>query len=151
MAPPVPSPPPPPPLTAPLALSGMLGLAALSVTHWLRDRGGVPGAIGGFVLGVMPNLAAGYAMPLVLSAMVRGIAAAPTAVASSRGFARMLAFTTIGLVAWEFLQLSPGRLRFDPFDIVATAVGAWGALRTHRRLLARASEPLTTPVGPPDA
>ncbi|MFN8719023.1 MAG: hypothetical protein ACK50C_18820 [Gemmatimonadaceae bacterium] len=123
-----------PSLSVRLALAGMVGLAALSGTHWLRERVRAPGALVAFVLGSMPNLAAGYAMPLVFAAMDRRAAGTPPTDASRRRFRWLLLFTTAGLVAWEFLQVGSARFRFDPWDIGATLVGAWGAFATQRRL-----------------
>ena len=50
-----------------LSATGIIGLAALSATHWLRENVSDPGPVLSFVLGVMPNLAAAFAMPLILA------------------------------------------------------------------------------------
>ena len=38
-----------------LALTGMLCLAAVSATHWMRENVSEPGPILAYALGVMPN------------------------------------------------------------------------------------------------
>jgi hypothetical protein len=60
-------------LSSRLALTGMLGLAALSATHWMRVGVPEPGPMLAYALGVMPNLAAAFAMPLVLASFFRRI------------------------------------------------------------------------------
>jgi hypothetical protein len=50
-----------------LSTTGIVGLAALSATHWMRENISAPPPLLAFALGVMPNLAAAFAMPLVLA------------------------------------------------------------------------------------
>lgn len=130
-----------------LALAGAIGLAALEGTYWLRAHGYVRGPVSALILGAMPNLAAGHAMPLVLSYMFRRAWATASGAAAERAFRRLVLFTTVGLVAWEFLQQGSRTLRFDPRDIAATLLGALSALGTHR-LLARDGGPPRLDVGP---
>jgi hypothetical protein len=119
-----------------LSATGMLGLLALSVTHWLRQNAPPPGPVPAFVLGVMPNLAAAFAMPLIIASLTPRASGAPITRASRIAATRVLAFTTVGLVAWEFIQLSGERLVFDTYDLLATGLGsllAYCAFDWHAR------------------
>jgi len=111
-----------------LSLAGMIGLAALSTTHWLRAHGMVSGTVLPFVLGVLPNFAAAWAMPLILASILPS-ATGPN---SRRVYAGILGFTTAGLCAWEFIQAFSRQFVFDVADILATIAGsalAYGAFR----------------------
>lgn len=119
-----------------LSITGMAGLAALSATHWLRRNILVPGDVLGFVLGVLPNLAAGFAMPLIVSSIVPGVSRATDTIHARSNFLRVLLVTTAGLFAWEVLQARSARFVFDPFDLAATVLGAtlaFIAFRIHAR------------------
>jgi hypothetical protein len=107
-----------------LSATGILGLALLSATHWAREAIPHPGAWLGFALGVLPNLAASFAMPLILASFLPSITAAPLSSDARRRFLFVLLFTTLGLCAWELIQTSSVRFRFDVNDLGATAIGA---------------------------
>jgi thiol:disulfide interchange protein len=119
-----------------LALTGMGGLAVLTGTQWLREQVRDPAPAVGFALGVMPNLAAAFAMPLVLASFFPGIARVPITGRSRHSFTRLLGFTLLGLGAWEFIQTRSEQFVFDLNDLVATVLGslfAYGAFAWHAR------------------
>jgi hypothetical protein len=119
-----------------LALTGMGGLAALTGTQWLREHVRDPAPAAGFALGVMPNLAAAFAMPLVLASFFPSISGTPITVRSRRTYTWILAFTLTGLCGWEFVQTRSERFVFDLNDLVATVLGslfAYGAFAWHAR------------------
>lgn len=103
-------------------LVGIGALAALSLAHWLRRSGYGGGGIWVYILGVVPNLVAAVAIPFVaLSAWADQNQGASYA-AIRRCFVVVALVSAVGLVAWEFLQLT-GRLVFDAHDLGATIVG----------------------------
>lgn len=112
----------------------MAGLAALSATHWLREHVLNPSPVLAFVLGVLPNLAAAFSMPLILASLVP-LSSGPSDTAQGRRtYVWILAFTTAGLCSWEFIQARSNRFVFDTNDLVATACGsilAYLAFRWH--------------------
>lgn len=114
-----------------LAAMGMLGLALLSATQWARVNVAVTNSFFQFFLGVAPNVAAGYAMPLILASFVPKVVNKPGQDESRRVFLLVLAFTTLGLVVWEFIQTNSRNLYFDVNDIVATLVGAFLAFLSY--------------------
>jgi hypothetical protein len=131
----------PSPLELPQRLSttGIIGLAALSATHWLRENVSAPGPALVLVLGVMPNLAAAFAMPLILASFSPRTSGAPTGEGSRMAFLWLLAFTTCGLWGWELIQTRSERFVFDAYDILATGCGsilAYVAYGWHTRSVA---------------
>ena len=102
----------------------MAGLAALSATHWMRENVLDPSPVLAFALGVLPNLAAAFAMPLILASLVPLSAGAPDSSQGRRTYVWILAFTAFGLCAWEFIQARSNRFVFDTNDLVATACGS---------------------------
>jgi hypothetical protein len=115
------------PLASRLSLTGMLGLAALTATHWLRAHGIPSGPVLSFVIGVTPNAAAAVAMPLILASILPS-ASAPN---GQRAFLGILAFTTAGLCVWEFVQAFNRHFVFDVYDLTATGVGSALAYRAY--------------------
>lgn len=111
-------------LSARLSLAGMLGLAVLSAAHWARSAFPAAGSTLAFALGVLPNLAAGFAMPLILASLLPATSRTPRSCSSSRSFLFLLLFTTLGLCVWEVVQSRSDRLVYDPNDIAATLLGA---------------------------
>lgn len=107
-----------------LAATGMIGLAALSATHSMRESVSDPGPILAFALGVMPNVTAAFAMPLILSSFTSRTSRPPITEASHRSYFRVLAFTTLGLWGWEIIQTQSDRFVFDLYDILATGFGS---------------------------
>ena len=107
-----------------LSATGMIGLAALSATHWLRENPSAPGPFLSFVLGVMPNLAAAFAMPLILASFSPHTSRSPITKRSRLRYACLLLFTTLGLCGWELLQTRSNRFVFDVNDILATGIGS---------------------------
>ena len=107
-----------------LSITGMGGLAALSATHWLRKNVSDPAPILSFALGVMPNLAAAFAMPLILAGIVPRISRDPVTASSRRAYLWMLLFTTFGLCGWELVQTRSDRFVFDVHDLLATGLGS---------------------------
>lgn len=117
-----------------LSLAGVLGLALLSGTHWARDSIPHPGATLAFALGVLPNLAAAFAMPLILASFLPSISGMPRDKSARRRFVLLLSLTTLGLCAWEMIQTLSERFYFDVNDLAATLVGAILAFGTYARL-----------------
>lgn len=106
-------------------MTGMGGLAALSATHWMRKNVSDPAPVLSFALGVMPNLAAAFAMPLILAGIVPRISSDPVTVSSRRAYLWMLLFTTFGLCGWELVQTRSDRFVFDVHDLLATGLGSF--------------------------
>jgi hypothetical protein len=107
-----------------LSATGMIGLAALSATHWLRENTTAPGPALSFVLGVMPNLAAAFAMPLILASFSPLSSRAPITRSSRLRYSWILLFTTLGLCGWEVMQTQSNRFVFDFYDVLATGFGS---------------------------
>jgi glycopeptide antibiotics resistance protein len=76
-----------------------------------------------FLLGVSPNVAAGYAMPLILASFVPKVVKNTNNGESRKVFSFVSALTTLGLIVWEFIQIDSKNLYFDINDIVATFIG----------------------------
>ena len=107
-----------------LSAIGLIGLAALSATHWLRDNLDARGPFQSFALGVMPNMAAAFAMPLILASFTTHTSSTQTATSSRLRFLGILMFTTLGLCGWEFIQARSNRFVFDVYDLLATVLGS---------------------------
>ena len=119
-----------------LSATGIIGLAALSATHWLRENVSDPGPVLSFVLGVMPNLAAAFAMPLILASFKPRTSHAPMTKVSRFTYFWVLSFTTLGLCGWELIQTRSDRFVFDIYDLLATGFGsilAYFAFAWHAR------------------
>lgn len=119
-----------------LSATGIVGLAALSATHWLRENVSDPGPVLAFALGVMPNMAAAFAMPLILASFTPRTSGMPVTEVSRLAYARVLSFTTLGLCGWELIQTQSERFVFDLYDILATGFGAilaYSAFNWHAR------------------
>ena len=112
------------PLPQRLSITGMAGLAALSATHWMRDNVLDPSPALAFVLGVLPNLAAAFAMPLILASLVLLSWHTPDTAKIRRTCVWVLLFTASGLCGWEFVQARSNRFVFDTNDLVATGLGS---------------------------
>ena len=96
---------------------GLIALAGLSATHWLRASGVTAGPVGW-----LPSLLAVPAVAFVLLGAWASSAARPP---SRRAVAAVVWASAVGLAGWEVAQLRlPGRFVFDPADLAATAVGA---------------------------
>jgi hypothetical protein len=107
-----------------LAATGIIGLAALSATHWLRENVSDSGPVLAFALGVMPNLAAAFAMPLILASFTPRTSRTPITEVSRLAYIWVLSSTTLGLCGWELIQTRSERFVFDVFDILATVFGS---------------------------
>ena len=107
-----------------LSITGMGGLAALSATHWMRGNILDPLPVLAFVLGVLPNLAAAFSMPLILASFVLLSWHTPDTAKFRRTYLWILVFTASGLCSWEFIQVRSNRFVFDTNDIVATVFGS---------------------------
>ena len=112
-------------LSQSLSITGMGGLAALSATHWMRKNISDPAPVLAFALGVMPNLAAAFAMPLILASLVPSISRIPVTAGSRRAYAWILLFTSAGLCGWELVQTRSDRFVFDVHDLLATGLGSF--------------------------
>ena len=117
-----------------LSLMGMLGLALLSSTQWARENISSNNSLFLFFLGVSPNIAAGYAMPLILASFVQKIVKNENKGEAHKIYLFVSAFTTFGLIAWEFIQVNSKNLYFDTNDIIATFVGTFLAYISYRWL-----------------
>lgn len=107
-----------------LSATRIVGLAALSATHWLRENAADPGPVLAFALGIMPNLSAAFAMPLILASIAPRTSRAPITLASRLTYLSILSFTTLGLCGWELIQTRSDRFVFDTYDILATGIGS---------------------------
>ena len=107
-----------------LSATGMIGLSALSATHWLREHTSAPGPVLSFVLGVMPNLAAAFAMPLILASFSPRTSGTPVTKSSRFRYSWVVLFTTLGLCGWELIQTRSNRFVFDVYDMLATGLGS---------------------------
>lgn len=119
-----------------LSATGMIGLAALSATHWLRENTSAARPVLSFVLGVMPNLAAAFAMPLILASFSPHTSRTPITKSSRLRYFWVLLFTTLGLCLWELIQEQSDRFVFDAYDLLATGFGsalAYFAFSRHAR------------------
>jgi glycopeptide antibiotics resistance protein len=72
----------------------------------------------------MPNLAAAFAMPLILASFRTHTSNTQTAKSSHLRFLGILMFTTLGLCGWEFVQARSNRFVFDVYDLFATVLGS---------------------------
>jgi len=106
-----------------LSAMGMIGLALLNVTQWARVNISVSNSLFQFLLGIMPNVAAGYAMPLILASFVPKVVKNTNKGESRKVFSFVSTLTTLGLIVWEFIQIDSKNLYFDINDIVATFIG----------------------------
>ena len=109
---------------------GLLSVAALgvvSLVHFARGMDIDGPQLYRYALGVLPNTAAAVALPFAFLSIwsdQNPLGAYPT---TRRWFIAAGIVSAIGLIAWEFLQPSRGRV-FDPHDIGATILGiglAW--------------------------
>lgn len=106
-----------------LSAMGMIGLALLNVTQWARVNISISNSLFQFLLGVSPNVAAGYAMPLILASFVPKVVKNTNEGESRKVFSFVSIFTTLGLIIWEFIQIDSKDFYFDINDIVATFIG----------------------------
>lgn len=108
----------------------IVGLAALSIGQSLRVAGTLKGDSSGWLLMVWPNFSAAFAITFVWLSWwleTRPDAADDPAL-ERRGMHVGLVVSGLGLAAWEVTQIWLPKARFDPWDLVATAVGlllAW--------------------------
>jgi glycopeptide antibiotics resistance protein len=75
-------------------------------------------------------------MPLILASLVPLPSGAPDSAQARRAYLWIVAFTALGLCAWEFIQARSNRFVFDTNDLVATVCGsalAYLAFRWHVR------------------
>jgi glycopeptide antibiotics resistance protein len=91
----------------------------------MRENISDPPPVIAFALGVIPNLAAAFAMPLVLASFVPRTSAIPVTARSRRTYLWVLLFTAFGLCGWELLQTRSDRFVFDAYDILATGFGSF--------------------------
>ena len=85
----------------------------LLVKVWLRPQYGWDGDAVGFLLGVAPNFLYSIGLPFLALAAFQGGIGAGRAMAGAAG-----------MILYEFEQLASSRRTFDPWDIVATILGA---------------------------
>jgi hypothetical protein len=77
-----------------------------------------------FVTGVLPNFGGALFVPFVILAVADAWSRrSGRKTAHPLPFAPVLAFSFLGLTAWEFVQHAVWNLPVDPFDIAASAVG----------------------------
>ncbi len=111
------------------AAVGLTALAVLSAGQWLRARHALPELT--WLLGVLPNLSAAVAIPLVTAAALVEMRGRPPGPGALRW---LVAASAAGLIGWEVLQLARPRLVFDWADIAATLVGSAFAMILFERL-----------------
>ena len=114
-----------------LAAMGMLGLALLGSTQWARENISTTNNWFQFFLGVSPNIAAGYAMPLILASFIDKVVKNENRNEALKTYLFISIFTTFGLIAWEFIQFHSKNLHFDTNDIIATFIGAFLAFTLY--------------------
>ena len=85
-----------------------------------------------FLIGTLPNAAAAIGLPFLAVSVRRPDRerSAPRAVTLG-GFAAAAALVFAVLSVWELVQFGVWRIRFDPFDVAATGVGALAAIVVH--------------------
>lgn len=108
-----------------LSLTGMIGLALLTSTQWARQNIFSTNILFQLFLGVSPNIAAGYAMPLIFASFIEKIAKNENKNEAHKFYLLVSAFTTLGLIVWEFIQIDSKNLYFDTNDIIATFIGTF--------------------------
>ena len=108
-----------------MSAMGMLGLVLLSSTQWARENVSSNNSLFQFFLGVSPNIAAGYAMPLILASFTQKVVKNENKSEARKIYLFVSAFTTFGLIAWEFIQVNSKNLYFDTNDIVSTFIGTF--------------------------
>jgi hypothetical protein len=108
-------------------LAGIGGLTLLSLGHWLREGRPIVGQPSEYLLGVLPNFAASIAVAFVLLSIWTDRNSPLTFEAARHRFLICATVSGVGLVAWEFVQLTGDRLVFDLHDISATGIGLCAA------------------------
>jgi hypothetical protein len=122
------------PFAVRLSAMGMLGLALLSSTQWARENISTTNTLLQFFLGVSPNIAAGYGMPLILASFIERVAKNNHKNEAHKMYVFVSAFTTLGLIVWEFIQVNSKNLYFDTNGIIATFIGTFLAYLSYRWL-----------------
>ena len=105
------------------ALVGIGALGVLSLVSWARRVRFNGAETVMYVIGVLPNVAAAIAIPFVLLGIWADQKPSASYAGTRRAFNMVLVGTGVGLVAWEFVQLTSRGLVFDPHDLVATFIG----------------------------
>lgn len=108
-------------------LSGLAGLALLSIVHWVRDERLDLGSLGNALVGVLPNFAAAIAIVFVLLSIRADQRPNDNVSQLRRWFWISASVATVGLVGWEFIQQTSARFVFDAGDIAATLAGVAAA------------------------
>lgn len=108
-------------------LAGIGGLALLSFCHWLREGRSTIGQPSEYLLGVLPNFAASIAVAFVFLSIWTDRNGPLSFVAARKRFSICATVSGVGLVAWEFIQVTGGRLVFDFHDLSATGIGLCAA------------------------
>lgn len=107
---------------SPWACITVLGCICLTLIDLWRDQGHTDFI---FLRGVLPNL---IAVPTMVFGFMlfrfpnRGPYSEERSEAQNTLFRQLLITLTLGIIFWEFLQLS-GNLVFDYFDLLATLIG----------------------------
>jgi len=104
-------------------LVGLGGLALLAAVQGLRSGHMKTGAVGAWLLGIGPNFAAAIAITFVLLAAWLDMAPVADVATVRRRFHASAAVSAIGLIGWEFVQLSAKAFVFDWQDMLATLAG----------------------------
>jgi hypothetical protein len=105
----------------------MAGLGVVSLVHYARSLGIEGPQLYRYALGVLPNTAAAVALPFAFISIWSDQNPGSTYSSTRRWFGLASVVSLLGLIAWEFLQPSRGRI-FDLHDIAATIIGiglAW--------------------------
>lgn len=104
-------------------LVGVGALSVLSLVQWARKFPHDGPEVLVFLMGVLPNATAAVAIPFVLLCIWADQKPDASYPAARRVFLVLAPATGVGLIAWEFLQLSSRALVFDVYDIGATVTG----------------------------
>lgn len=71
-------------------------------------------------------------MPLILASLTNKVTENENPRAAHTMYLFISAFTTLGLIAWEFIQINSRNLYFDLSDIGATFVGTFLAYASYQ-------------------
>ena len=104
-------------------LTGIGALVLLAAVHQLRGMELPPQPSRDYLIGVLPNFAAGIAITFVLLSIWGDQHPDADFASAKRPFILCASISGFGLLAWELFQKTSSRLVFDPHDMGATVVG----------------------------
>jgi len=104
-------------------LVGIGALCVLSLVDWRRRSQPDAAESVLYLMGVLPNVAAAIAIQFVLLSIWADQRQSASYAGARRSFVVVTVGAGVGLIAWEFIQLSSGTLVYDTHDIGATVLG----------------------------